>query len=155
NTSGAGASAIVGYGSGGGYGLMGSGKAGGGDYSVGLVAREAVVPAKPMAAPVKGKTPAYHAHGESGVEGKGDDAVKKTHEREVQQCYEQARAARPALQGKVSMAIDIAADGSVTGVNVEQSPDTDLSACVKKVARKWKVAPGKRVATMSFVLGGN
>ncbi|HEY8207304.1 MAG TPA: AgmX/PglI C-terminal domain-containing protein [Myxococcaceae bacterium] len=80
--------------------------------------------------------------------------VVKSHEREIQYCYEQELNAHPDLSGKVAVVWTIGPDGGVTDATVTE---TSLSAeraeqCILTRIRRWKFpeVPGGGIVTVTF-----
>jgi len=80
--------------------------------------------------------------------------VVKSHEREIQYCYEQELNARPDLAGKVAVVWTIGPDGGVTDASVtETSLGADRAEqCMLTKIRRWKFpeVPGGGIVTVTF-----
>jgi TonB family protein len=78
----------------------------------------------------------------------------KSHQREIQYCYEQELNAHPDLAGKVAVVWTIGPDGGVTDASVSE---TSLGAdraedCMLAKIRRWKFpeVPGGGIVTVTF-----
>jgi len=80
--------------------------------------------------------------------------VVKSHEREIQYCYEQELNAHPDLAGKVAVVWTIGPDGGVTDASVtETSLGADRAEqCMLTRIRRWKFpeVPGGGIVTVTF-----
>lgn len=78
------------------------------------------------------------------IEGSIDsDIVRRIIRRHVpalRGCYDRALARKPGLAGKVALALDIAADGKVAKVELQEGTlgDASVERCMAELARKWE-----------------
>ncbi len=74
---------------------------------------------------------------------------------DVRKCYEQAlKSAAPGLKGTLTVELDVAENGTVSGVKLSGLDDAGLRSCVTAAAKKWRWKGGARKYTQAFKLQG-
>lgn len=88
--------------------------------------------------------------------GPGDVArLVRTQDVRFRACYDQARASRPALQGRVNMRFVVQRDGSLAQVDVTGLPEApEVSTCIRTHLTALRL-PRPEAGTLSFNTGMN